>query len=209
MSSDLVGAHYPENYVFDSITGQARNATQGNIPIYSNRSIISGSVTDVAAALVTGVMTLVPIPIDLGVNISKIAMFIGASAASTPTHQFAALYSGTLTTATLLGAQSADGLTAVQAASARFDFTLPGSGYTIQPADAPFGYIYAGISTTGTAVASLRGAAWATAVQYADYGNAPLFMAGTVGSALAGLAPATVTLASVSKIATIPVIDLR
>lgn len=206
MPADLVGAHYPEQNVYDSILGQQRNNSQINIPVYSNRATLGGDWTDAAASLVSGKLTLVPIPVDIGATITRVSMFVGGTAASTPTHQWAALYSGVLTTATLLGSQAADGTTKAQPLSARFDFTI--AAYTIQPADAPFGYIYAGISTTGTGVASLRSAAVATAVQYADYTDAPLFQGGTYSSALGAAAPATVTLASVTSIATPPIVDL-
>ena len=204
--ADLVGGHYPQNFLQDSILGQQRNATQPNVPVYSNRSLLRGSVTDAAASLVSGDMLIVAIPVDIGVTISTVSMFVGATAASTPTHQWAALYSGVLTTAKLLGTQSADGTTTAIPASARYPFPI--AAYTIQPADAPFGYIYAGISVTGSGVPSLRSCAVATAIQYADYTTAPPFLGGTYSSALGATAPATVTLASVSKLATVPDIDL-
>ena len=57
MPADLVGSHYPEQNVFDSILGQQRNATQVNIPVYSNRAILGGDWTDAAASLVSGKLT--------------------------------------------------------------------------------------------------------------------------------------------------------
>lgn len=206
MPADLVGAHYPEQYLFDSILGQQRNATQGNIPVYSNRATIGTGFTDASASLVTGDMCVVAIPVDIGVAITKVSMFVGNTAASTPTHSWAALYSGVLTTAKILGTQSTDGTTTAMPAKTRFDFTV--ASYTIQPGDAPFGYIYVGISVTGTAVPSLRSGAYAVNVQYADYTDAPLFQAGTYSSALGASAPSTITLSSVAAIATPPVVDL-
>lgn len=206
MPADLVGAHYQGQNPFDSLLGQQRNATQGNIPVYSNRYVLGGDWTDAAASLVSGDMTIVPIPVDIGATITKISMFVGNTAASTPTHSWAALYSGVLTTAKLLGTQSTDGTTTAIGTKARFDFTI--AAYTIQPADAPYGYVYAGLSVTGSGVPSLRSAAFAVNVQYADYTDAPLFYGGTYSSALGATAPSTVTLASVTAIATPPIVDL-
>jgi len=206
MPADLVGAHYPEQNVFDSILGQQRNAIQVNIPVYSNRAILGGDWTDAAASLVSGKLTLVPIPVDIGATITKISVFVGATTASTPTHSWAALYSGVLTTAKILGTQSTDGGTTALAASARLDFTI--AAYTIAPADAPYGYIFVGVSETASTVTSLRSAAFATAVTYADYADTPAFFGGTYSSALGAAAPATVTLSSVTAIATPPIVDL-
>ena len=98
--------------------GQQRNATQVNIPVYSNRRILGGDWTDAAASLVSGDLTVVPIPVDIGATITKISMFVGNTAASTPTHSWAALYSGVLTTAKPLGTQSTDGTTTAIATKA-------------------------------------------------------------------------------------------
>ena len=69
MPADLVGAHYPGSNPLDSILGQQHNATQGNIPVYSNRAILGGDWTDAAASLVSGELTLVPVPVDIGATI--------------------------------------------------------------------------------------------------------------------------------------------
>lgn len=206
MPGDLISGYYPMANPFDSILGQQRNATQINTPVYSNRAIFGGGWTDAAASLVSGKITLVPIPVDIGNELTRVTMFVGNTAASTPTHQWAAWYSGTLTTATLLGTQATDGTTKAIPASGAFTFTL--AGYRLTSADAPYGYIYAALSVTGSAVPSLRSAAFATAVQYADYVNSPPFYGGTEGSGVGATAPATITLASVTAIATPPIVDL-
>ncbi len=137
--ADLVGGKYPQTNPFFSILGAQPNAKQGNMPLFSNLSYTGiNDLTDAAAALVTGKMTLVPIPVDIGATISKVSMLVGATAAGTPTHSWAQLYSGALTTANAIGSQSADGGSGAIAASGRFDFTLA-TAYTIQPPDAPYG----------------------------------------------------------------------
>ena len=207
MSGDLVGGRYPLTYPFSKALGLPSNAVQGNIAVRSNLEYTGiNDLTDAAAALVSGKLTYVPVPVEVGDCISKVSVLVGGTAASTPTHSWAALYSGALTTAALLGSQSTDGTTAVIAASGRFDFTL-GSKYIIQPADAPYGYVLAAVSVTGTAVPSLASVAVATALQYAWFTDTPLFGA-TYGSALGASAPSSLTLASASALATPPAVFL-
>ncbi len=207
MPGDLVAGRYGLTAAIQSAIGLPTNAVQSNLPVRTNLEYTGiNDLTDAAAALVSGKLTYVPIPVDVGTPISKVSVLVGATAASTPTHSWAALYSGALTTATLLGKQSADGTTAAIAASARFDFTLA-EKYIIQPADAPYGYILAAVSVTGTGVPSLASAAVATAVQYAWFTDTPLF-GGKSGSALGAAAPASITLSGAEALATPPAVFL-
>src|SRR5450631_247421 len=64
----------------------------------------------------SGVMITVAVPIFQGSVLSKVTFAVGATAASTPTHSFVALY-GPGTTAMPLLASSADGTTTVAAAN--------------------------------------------------------------------------------------------
>ncbi len=117
---------------------------------------------------------------DPGTVITNITVWVGNTAASTPTHQFGALYSRLAPSPALLG-QSTDGTTAAIAAKAAYTFALT-TAYRVKPADVPFGYLYAGFSVTGTAVNTVAGAAQAQAanvnIQYST--NQP-FLAGTSG----------------------------
>lgn len=208
MAGDLVSGRYPLTYAFSKMIGEASNGAQGNIGVRSNLEAgFMGSLQDAAASLVSGKLTYVPIPVEVGDVVTKVSVLVGATAASTPTHSWAALYSGALTTASLLGSQSADGTTAVIAASGRFDFTLA-SKYIIQPADCPFGYILAAVSVTGSGMPSLVSGTVPTAVQYAWFTNVPLFGA-TYSSALGATAPSTITLASASALASPPAVFLQ
>lgn len=208
MPADLVGGHYPTYSAQDALLGQARNVTQANLPAFTNFPWVGATdESDAAASLVGGKLTVISVPVDIGVPITDISAMVGVTGASTPTHAWAALYSGTLTTATLLGTQSPDKTTTAIAASTTWTSVI--STYTIQPADAPYGYIYVGLSQTGTGVSSLIGGGMATAGQYAWFTDSPPFFAGTYSSALGATAPATVTLASVTAIATVPFIVLR
>lgn len=208
----LVRGRYGLTYPLWSILGQPTNVAQSDIPARTNMEYMGcGGMLDTAASLVSGVMTAVMIPVDVGTPVSKISVLVGATPASTPTHSFAALYSGTTVAAPPLIGQSTDGLTAAIAASARFDFTLT-SPNVITAAQAPFGYVWAAISTTGTAQPSLATlGSNAAAVQYAWWtnfagGQTTAAFAITSGSAVAGTAPATLVYASQKLVA--PVVFL-
>lgn len=208
MAGDLVSGRYPLTNSLQAALGVPPNTVQSNLPIRSNLEYTGiNDLTDQAASLVSGKLIYVPVPVDIGTPISKVSVLTGATAANGPTHSFAALYAGTLTTAKLLGEQSADGESAAIAASKRFDFTLA-SKYIVQPADAPFGYILAGVSVTATtAVPSLVATAVAAAGQYKWFADTPLFGA-KIGSALGGAAAASLTLSEAEAIANPPVVLL-
>lgn len=208
MSGDLISGGYPMTDPFTSL-GLGANGVQGNIAARSNlRYGILGSLQDATAALVSGDLTYVPVPVCPGDVISTVTVQVGGTAASTPTHSWAALYSGAATTAVLLGSQSADGTTTAMAASTAFSFTL-GAKYIVGSIanDAPFGYILVGLSVTGTAVPSLVCGTVPTAVQKATFTHMPLLGA-TYSSALGATAPASITLASASALASPPIVYL-
>lgn len=206
MSGDLVGGSYPLQYPFAKLLG-AFNATQGNLAARSNlESGLLGSLQDAAAALVSGSLTLVAVPVEYGDPISVIDVLVGATAASTPTHSWAALYSGVATTAKLVGTQSTDSTTTAIAAAGKLTFKL-GATYIANPTDSPTGFIYVAIAQTGTTVSSLISGTVPTAAQKAWYTATPL-LAATIAAAGA-TAPATITLASTAAIATPPVVVLR
>lgn len=213
--ADLVSGRYGQLNPWWNVIGQPANVAQADIPARSNLEYLGLSVlSDTAAALTAGTVTVVPVAIDPGTTVTKVSVLVGGTAASTPTHSFACLYSGISTAAPALLKQSTDGLTAAIAASARFDFTLS-SAYTIQPADAPNGYVWVGVSTSGTAVPSLvtAGGTEATAAQYAyfsaTFGGASTGVAALAahfGSSVGGTAPSTIT--SVTAQTTCPVVFL-
>lgn len=200
--ADLASARYPETNPLWSILGQPTNVSNPSYPARSNLEYLGiNGLVDTAASLATGVMTAVAIPIDSGTVVSKISVLVGATAASTPTHSFAALYSGTNVAAPPLIGQSTDGTTTAIAASARFDFSLT-TATTITPAQAPFGYIWAAICTVGTGQPSLLTVdTGAAAAQYQWFTNT--LAAGsntgfgiTSGSTITTTAPATLIYAS-------------
>ncbi len=199
--ADLVGGSYPQNFVLDAITGHARNTAQANQPLYSNLAYtgINGLV-DTAANLVTAVMTVVPIPVDIGVSVSKISCLVGATAASYYPGDggisFAALYQGSGASPALIG-QSTAAASVTFTASTRADFTLT-TPYTIgsNANDAPNGYVYAAIMVKATTVPSLvTQAIGASACQYQWFPNMPgkNFWSASAGGPFAFSAGASLT----------------
>ncbi len=157
------------------------------------------------ANLATGVATLVAIPVNTGDTISNVTV-LSVGAESGGSHAWAAIYSGVLTTALLLGAQSVDATgAAVIGANAAYTFALA-TPAVVTAANAPYGYIYVAISVTGTPP-TLVSASCAVAVQYAWYPGTPK-LAAQNGSALVGVAPASFTLASGTAQATVPIVIL-
>lgn len=202
----LTRGRYPVDAALQSFLGKTAATSNATAPVRSNLEfpVYSGALADTAASLTSGVLTAVPVPVDIGQVVTKISVLVGATPASTPTHSFAAIYSGTTVTSPPLIGQSTDGTTAVMAASTRFDFTLT-TPTAISSTQAPNGFIYVGISVTGTAVPSLiTTPAGAAAGQYRWMTNTPLYFSQTAGSALAGTAAAT--LINASTLTTAPVV---
>ena len=203
--ADLVRGRYHVTNPIWSILGQPTNANQSDIAVRSNAEITGLVALTDGAALASGVCTAVAIPVEYGDIISKISVFVGATAEATGTHAFAALYSGLATPALLAQATDVTGAAAL-AASARYDFTLA-TPQLITSANAPYGFVYASIAVTATTVPTLASATIATAVAYQWYSTGPLKVgAVTHGSAVGGTAPATI--ASPSAQAVTPIVVL-
>jgi len=150
--------------------------------------------TDGAIAA-TGVCCAVPVPVAQGDVITTVSYPVGATVNSSPTHQFAAIYSGIATTPALVG-QSTDTGTAVIAQNALLSYTLA-APITITTAMAPYGYVYASLAITATTLPSALGVTLlATAAEYPWFAHSPLFFCMTHGSAVGGTAPSTIASAS-------------
>jgi hypothetical protein len=192
--ADLVSGRYGQLATAYALVGAQNNATQADIPARSTFEWgVIGQLSDNPAAA-SGAFLYAAVPCDPGTVISNITIWVGNTAASTPTHQAGALYSGLAASPALL-VKGTDTTTTAVAAGAAFSYAV--SPYMVKPADVPFGYLYAGFTMTGTAVCTVAGSATAQAanvnIQYAT--NQP-FLAGTSGSALAGVPAATLTLAA-------------
>lgn len=213
----LIRGRYPVQSSLNSILGQAGQVAQSDLPVRSNLEYLGISgLADTAASLVTQVMTVVPVPVDPGMVVSKVSVLVGATAAGTPTNSWAALYAGTNVAAPALIAQTADGTSAAIAASARFDFTFGASPQLITPALAPFGYIFVAVMSKATTVPSLitvpNGAAagqyaWFTNTPGASFAAVPGSLAFSAGSSLTTTAPSTLVAVAAKTVA--PVVFLQ
>ena len=163
------------------------------------------SATD-AAGLVTNKLITVAVPVDVGTVISNVTFVAGATG-PTLTHNYAALYSGGLTAATsTLLTQSVDAGAVAPTASQANTYALS-SPIAITQANAPNGYIFAGLQQTGTAnsAASVSVAAAIDVLQAAVFVNAPFALALSVAATTA-TAPAT--LASPTTVTVTPLVWL-
>src|ERR1022692_3718325 len=141
----LVHGRYPVYSAAQVASGNIAGNGLVNGPIRSNLELtefFGGVQVDTASlgGTTTGVYVSTICPVDVGATYKTVSILIGATAASTPTHGYAALYSGTAVAAPPLIVQSTDQATAAIPASARFDYTLS-SPATITAAQAPFGYV--------------------------------------------------------------------
>lgn len=205
MSSDLVGGSYPVTYPIWKALGKPANATQANLAARTNLEFLGiTTLTNTAAPFATGLMGWVAVPVEIGDPITYVDIWVGTTAATTPTHSFGALYSATGKKL----AASADGLTTAIAASAKHSFQLSAT-HIVASTDAPNGWLYAGYSVTATTLPSVitAGGTEATAAQLAWYTGGPAELAAKGGSALGGTAPAT--LPTATKLTTVPVVVLR
>lgn len=203
--ADLVrGRHHVTNPIWNWL-GQPVNATQSDVAVRSNLDYAPGLALTDGAALASGTPTGVPVPVEYGDVYTKVTVLVGATAASTPTHSWAGLYSAPAAQGVPARvASSADGLTAAIPASAAFVFTLS-AAYMANPTDSPQGYLWVAVQVTGTAAPSLASYTLATAVAYNWFTNSPTKM-GAITATGGSTAPAT--LASIAAQAVTPVVFL-
>lgn len=157
---------------------------------------------DQTAALSTGVMLSVAVPLFAGDTIKTITVMVGNTAGSAMTHQWAALYDTSATPALVTGSQSTDGTSAAIAANTALAFTL-GTAYTV-PAD---GIYYAGIMVAATTVPSLMCMSTGRTTMAGAVITGQKVLAQTSGSSLAASAPATI--ATPSTVAQVPYVVLN
>lgn len=114
------------------------------------RANLVDSAGDTHVPLVTAVLTSVPIRVAAGDLITNISVLSGATAAGTPTNQWAALYTSAATPALIT--QSVDRTTEAWAANTWRTFALA-APYTVPKA----GVIWAAVCVVATTVPSLVG----------------------------------------------------
>lgn len=189
--ADLVRGRYHTTNPIYALTGGASNVIQPNLTPRSNLEFqLGGTISDQAAALTTAVMTVVPVPVEVGDNFSKVTVLVGGTAASTPVNQWVALYSGTanISSAVLL-AQSSDTTSSPIAAGAAYTFSL--SSVVSADGNQPNGYLYCAVMVKATTVPSLIVQQVPVVADYHWFTNSPNSFAWTSGSSLTGGAPTT------------------
>lgn len=182
---DLVGAGYPISRPLLALLGGNSNLVQPNVPIKTNLDFGLGGLVDAALAA-TGSINAVAVPVSPGDVFTKLSVMVGASAGSPSGWGF--LFTGTGSApgtagaAPTLIAQSASATTPM-AASTLYSFTFT-SPVVISAVQAPYGYIYAAISTVQTSTASPSFVAMtaAAATQYPWFPTSPVALYATSGS---------------------------
>lgn len=188
--ADLVSGRFPQSGV--PVLWYGTNTVNASYPARTNAEYLGLTLKDTSIAT-TGVLTAVPVPWDGGEVVTSISILTGATACSLPTHAFAAIYTSASTPALI--AQSTDS-TSVTAFAASTVYTIKLTNPTqVTPAQCAGGYIWAGFSITSTTqptVSSGTSATAAFASTSAITTGAPLYMALTAGTSLAGSAAATI-----------------
>jgi hypothetical protein len=203
--SDLVGGKYPQNYGLAALLGGLSNAAQANIPARSNAEWFGVATMTDGALAGSGIGCFVPVPVDIGTEISKISILAGATAGSKMTHQFAALYAGTGAEPALIE-QSTDTTNAAIAEKTLLGWKLTKPAL-ITAANAPNGFVYAEIAiTVETTVPTAASIGTPAGVNYKWTTNGPLFLSFTAGSALGATAAATTGSPSAKVVAPIIVL---
>lgn len=151
--------------------------------------------TDVAAALVTQIMTAVAIPVSKGQVISSLTFLSGATPAGTPTNWWFALYDDAATAALI--SQSADQLTAAWAANVPKTLALAAAYESPRST-----VLYGAIMVKATTVPSLQCRVLGLASGSAAVITGQKALSVTSGAALTTTAPAT--LAAPTAVVNIP-----
>lgn len=161
----------------------------GDINSYRNFATANG------AALSTGVMTSVSIPLKAGQKITNISVVSATTALGTPTHWWFALYSAAATPARI--AQTADQTNTALAAN-----TLVTKALAAPVTIAVAGIYWIGINFTATTVPTLLSAPAKVSGLLDDIGilTGEKNLAVTSGSALVGVAPATIATPTISLV---------
>ncbi len=188
---DLIGGAYPAiapEYLLQALSpADASRVVRQNM----SRTAIA---TDITAALSTGVMLSVALPLQAGDIVTKLTFKSGATAAGTPTHWWFALYDPL---GNLLG-QTADQLTAAWAADTTMDLPLTtpyqvgGQAGQLPPNYAGPGAYRAAVMVAATTPPSLVGLTLARAAVSTGIYTTDRVLAQTSGSTLTTTAPATI-----------------
>lgn len=191
---DLVGGRWPQYNPLDRMLGQFSNATQSNIAARTNMAYTGlDLLTDqVTAATTKGVF--VPIPVEYGDVITRVSVLVGATEGKTGVKSFVALYGGASKPKGkgLLLAQSKVAEVAIKP-SKSLTTELEKAIY-ISSTNAPFGYVWAGLTVEATTIETLVGFACKTGVQYEWFAGTPEAWAVELAQKEAGVAETEITI---------------
>lgn len=191
--ADLVGGRWPQYNPIDRMLDLS-NATQGNIPARSNVYYTGLTVLTDQTTVATKKGVFAAIPVEYGDVISNVTVLLGATAAETGVKSFVALYGGASKPkgkGLLLGQSKV--AEATIAASKKYTASLEKS-VLITTTNAPFGYVYAGLTVEATQIETLVGFAWKTATQYEWFPGSPEAFAVELAQKGAGEAETEITI---------------
>jgi hypothetical protein len=189
--SDLVSARYPLDNPVDLILGRPSFGVQSNLPARSNLSYLGGlaGLSD-HATVATKKGLFVAIQVGIGDVISKVNCLIGATEGKTGVKSFVALYSG-LTGGkepALLG-QSKVAEAAIKPSKVLSEALE--SPVQITVANAPNGFVYAGLTVEATTINTAVSALVPTACQGEWFKGGAEALSVSVEQKEAGIAAAT------------------
>jgi len=204
--ADLVGGRWPQYNPIDRMLDLS-NATQGNIPARSNVYYSGINVLTDSATAATKKGIFAAIPVEYGDVIKNVSVLVGATEGKTGVKSFVALYGG---------ATAPKGKGKLLAQSKVAEVALkPSKGLTteleksvlITSANAPFGYVYAGITVEATTIQTLVSFTAATGTQYEWFPGAPEALAVEAAQKGAGEAETELTIEG-KAFATVPLVFL-
>jgi hypothetical protein len=222
MAADLVGGRYPVTYPFAKALGlvgttvekpAGGNITQGNICARSNAEWFGLAGWTDGALGTSEVGTVVAVPVELGDEINKITVFVGATKGKKVEAGFAALYQALnaknkAEEQPLLAQSKSAKLGEEVLAEKPLTFTLE-TPVIVTSERAPYGFLYVVVvleaETMPTAAAVSTPKATQAAVPLL-FTNAPVVLSGTVGSGFKTNAEAT--LGAVTSKAVAPIVSL-
>jgi hypothetical protein len=213
VGADLVGAGLPISNPWTALLGGSTNVTSPNTPARSNLEwfgLYGLASTTLPAG--TGAATVVPVPVTPGLTITNVKVLVTGTAASAPTHSWAAIYAGT-GSAPALVSQGTDAGSAAIGANAFYNFTF-GTPLVITNVStvAPNGFVYVALGLTATTIPTVASSVAITAAWYTPLLTtnptfpSPLFFAATFGSSQGATAPTTIT--STSAATAVPIVWL-
>jgi len=205
--TDLAGGHYHQEDPIWKLLGRPSNVTNSQNAARSNLYGVGLNSLLAAAMITTKEGTFVAVPVQEGDVITKVTM-LQAAVGSSITNQFAAVYSGLTGTnePKLLGQSKAGGTTELTEYAA-IAYTLESPLY-VNNANAPNGYLFAGVNLEAATPGTQVGFEMKPKVQYNWFATTPTCFAVTTAQKSATLAAAALTIKAQVGLEKVPLIFL-